>query len=54
MLCIAPMNGNHFVILFFQEINHDIQEVFAHDELASVSHLIMSSFFLAAKIIIPL
>jgi hypothetical protein len=27
------------------------QNVFAHDELASVKHLIISSFFLAAKII---
>jgi len=28
-----------------------MQEVFAHDELASVSHVIISSSFLAAKII---
>jgi hypothetical protein len=49
LLSTAPMSGNYFVILSFQEISrNDRQEVFACDELASESpnHLFI---FLGSK-----
>jgi hypothetical protein len=53
LLSTAPMSGNHFVFSRSKSWWHR-QKVFAHDELASVKHLIILHFSWQQKLLIPL